>query len=168
MATRKWHTTGPIKCLFMVSQNNEDAIIASIFRRIGTTNKRFIEFGCGVGTQNNTIELLRQGWSGTWYDQRKRRCVWAKARWDNYPVEIKRRLVTVDNVNRLVNGPLDFLSIDIDGPDADVWEACTATPRVVCIEANYPMRLLKIADSKEYTFAGYSEYGINMFFIRGK
>ena len=46
------------------SQNDEDGIIREIFKRIGTTNKRFVEFGTGNGLENNTVFLLCQDWSG--------------------------------------------------------------------------------------------------------
>lgn len=44
------------------SQNNEDGIIAEIFRRIGTQNRTFVEFGVGDVLQNNTRLLLELGW----------------------------------------------------------------------------------------------------------
>jgi len=40
------------------SQNDEDGIIREIFKRIGTTDKRFVEFGTGNGLENNTVFLL--------------------------------------------------------------------------------------------------------------
>lgn len=53
------------------SQFDEDGIINEIFKRIGTTNKIFIEFGVGDGTENNTIYLLLKGWSGLWIEGSK-------------------------------------------------------------------------------------------------
>jgi hypothetical protein len=50
------------------SQNDEDGIIAEIFRRIGTGSRRFIEIGAADGLENNTVWLLLQGWSGTWLE----------------------------------------------------------------------------------------------------
>src|SRR5471032_2874053 len=54
------------------SQNGEDGIIAEIFRRIGTTDKFFVEFGFGFNgdcLECNTAWLLeREGWSGLWMD----------------------------------------------------------------------------------------------------
>src|ERR1035438_815663 len=50
------------------SQSDEDGIIAEIFRRIGTTNKIFVEFGAEAGTQNNTRLLLDYGWTGLWIE----------------------------------------------------------------------------------------------------
>ncbi|MCF8506732.1 MAG: hypothetical protein K9G59_17625 [Caulobacter sp.] len=42
------------------SQNDEDGILAEIFRRIGTTNRHFVE----IGATENTLFLLLQGWQG--------------------------------------------------------------------------------------------------------
>src|SRR5262245_41373742 len=50
------------------SQYDEDGIIEEIFRRIGTTNKRFIEFGVEDGLENNTLKLLLEGWGGLWIE----------------------------------------------------------------------------------------------------
>ena len=49
------------------SQSDEDGIINEIFKRIGTTNKRFLEFGVN-STDNNTTFLLLNGWTGVWFD----------------------------------------------------------------------------------------------------
>ena len=40
------------------SQHDEDGIINEIFNRIGTTNKKFLEFGVGDGLENNSLYLL--------------------------------------------------------------------------------------------------------------
>jgi len=42
------------------SQNSEDGIIEEIFRRVGTTNRFFVEFGVEDGTENNTRFLLEK------------------------------------------------------------------------------------------------------------
>ncbi|MGD1074328.1 MAG: hypothetical protein ABSB15_29845, partial [Bryobacteraceae bacterium] len=44
------------------SESDEDGIIAEIFRRIGTENRVFFEFGVGDGLANNTLNLLLGGW----------------------------------------------------------------------------------------------------------
>src|ERR1043166_5025439 len=38
----------------LYAQNDEDGIIQEIFRRIGTTNRTFIELGVGTGVECNT------------------------------------------------------------------------------------------------------------------
>src|SRR5712692_7083734 len=50
------------------SQNDEDGIIAEIFRRIGTTSRTFVEFGVETGIECNTVKLLIEGWRGLWIE----------------------------------------------------------------------------------------------------
>jgi hypothetical protein len=63
------------------SQGDEDGIIAEIFRRIGAGDRRFVEFGCGDGLENNTASLLLQGWSGLWIDSLESNELSLKQRW---------------------------------------------------------------------------------------
>lgn len=152
------------------SQSNEDEILREIFKRIGAGGKRFVEFGAGDGRQNNTIELLKKGWSGVWIEPHKRRMNSAKERWKDYPVEIIRKVIVPKNVNRFVRDPLDLLSIDIDGNDYEVWNAVIARPRVVCIEYDAvngsPLSAMKdLAEAKGYEFAASSASNVNAFFI---
>jgi len=128
------------------SQNEEDGLIAEIFRRIGVTNRRFVEFGSGNGRENNTAWLLRQDWSGLWMDGGPKDGAVVQRHWAN---EISRRrlifrnaFITADNIDSLLRqndmvGEIDLLSIDLDGNDYHVWSAIEAIqPRVVCIEYN--------------------------------
>src|SRR5215469_14466189 len=50
------------------SQHGEDGILSEILRRIGETNRRFVEIGTGDGQENNTRYRLAQGWSGHWFE----------------------------------------------------------------------------------------------------
>src|SRR5262245_42046256 len=50
------------------SQGDEDGIIAEIFKRVGTTNRTFVEFGVENGTESNTTRLLVEGWRGLWLE----------------------------------------------------------------------------------------------------
>src|SRR5713226_4127650 len=50
------------------SQSDDDGIIQEIYRRIGFTNRQFIDFGCADGIENNTTYLVLTGWSGLWMD----------------------------------------------------------------------------------------------------
>jgi hypothetical protein len=157
------------------SQSNEDEIIRAIFDEIGEGDRRFVEFGSGDGRQNNTIALLKRGWSGVWLDPHKKRIASAKERWGDYPVQIIRRMVTPENVYRIV-GPIDFLSIDIDGMDYEVWRAMDVRPRVVCIEYCLHDNIeicnkerlewfTALAESKGYKFVTNSKSGVNAFYI---
>src|SRR5262249_53165366 len=50
------------------SQNDEDGIIAEIFRRIGAQSRTFVEFGVETGVECNTAKLLVEGWRGLWIE----------------------------------------------------------------------------------------------------
>src|SRR5215470_13458830 len=52
----------------LYSQNDEDGILQEIFRRIGTGNRTFVEFGVETGIECNTVKLLVEGWRGLWID----------------------------------------------------------------------------------------------------
>jgi hypothetical protein len=132
------------------SQGDEDGIIAEIFRRIGTTDRRFVEFGSSDGVENCTAYLLFQGWSGLWLDPLERiensvkqRC--AKEISEGR-LKFQRAMTTPDNIDSLLrgggmSGEIDFLSLDIDGNDYHVWKAISVIqPRVVCIEYNAKFR----------------------------
>ena len=50
------------------SQHDEDGMIEEIFRRIGVTDRYFVEFGAGDGLENCTLYCLLKGWNGLWID----------------------------------------------------------------------------------------------------
>lgn len=131
------------------SQNDEDGIINEIFTRIGTTNKKFIEFGVQDGIECNSHLLLDTGWSGLWIDGNKDDCnkikTFFKTSIENKKLAILNDFITKDNINELFakagfQGEIDFLSIDIDGNDWHVLEAILKRkqiiPRVICVEYN--------------------------------
>ena len=129
------------------SQNDEDGIIQEIFRRIGTTNKTFVEFGVQDGLESNCHWLLFNGWNGLWIDGDteyfKRLQKYFVKPLSTGRLKALRAFITLDNINKLIggdgniNGEIDFLSIDIDGNDYWIWEKiCCIQPRVVAIEYN--------------------------------
>lgn len=128
------------------SQNGEDGIIAEIFRRIGTTSRKFVEIGVGDGLENNTTFLLTQGWSGAWIEGNpesvgKIQQQFCEPLRENL-LRLQQAFVTAENIASLLEGlgvetEFDLLSLDIDRNTYFVWEALTAyKPRVVAIEYN--------------------------------
>ncbi len=128
------------------SQGGEDGILVEIFRRIGTTNRFFAEFGCGDGTENNTVLLLTTGWRGLWLEAdadavRKIGSHYASAI-RSQRLKVAQAFVTAESIESLfsaLNVPpeLDLLSIDIDLNDYHVWRSLSSyRPRVVVIEYN--------------------------------
>lgn len=130
------------------AEADEDGIIAEIFKRIGVTNKKFVDFGAGNGLISNSHFLLLQGWSGIWIEGSKHACENMRNVF-SLPIQQQRlkvidAFITKDNINDLIgsgenalNGEIDFLSIDIDGNDYWVWKSINCiNSRVVMIEYN--------------------------------
>lgn len=130
------------------SQNGEDGLILYVFSQIGTTNRKFIEFGIGDGKECIAANLLLNfGWSGLMIEGSSDYVVSATQYYNNHPkmqgkVKILNKFITQDNINNLfqeggIEGEIDLLSIDIDGNDYWVWKAIEViSPRVVIIEYN--------------------------------
>ena len=132
------------------SQQDEDGIIAEIFRRIGVAHYSFIEFGAGDGRENNTTALLTQGWRGLWVDGNSNNAASLRHHFDPLVqaslLHLSNAFVTRDNAAGIVaaaglGAEIDLLSIDLDGNDYHVWESLdTVNPRVVVIEYNARFR----------------------------
>jgi hypothetical protein len=128
------------------SNHGEDGIVAEIFRRIGTTNRYFVEFGAADGEQSNTLLWLCMGWTGLWMEGRADAVARAGHRLRSYVaagrLTIRQAMIDAENVESLfrdggVPREFDLLSLDIDYNDYYVWEAIQSfSPRVVEIEYN--------------------------------
>ena len=128
------------------SQNGEDGIISEIFKRIGGTNQFFVEFGAEDGFENNTLNLLVQGWSGLWIEGNSKHIENIKNKFNSLikkrKLKVQNAFVTRENIESLfrradIPKDLDLLSIDIDGNDYWVWKAVkNYEPRVVIVEYN--------------------------------
>ena len=131
------------------SQCDEDGIIQEIFRRIGATNRVFVEFGVESGRECNSVKLLVEGWRGLWLDGSPQYYDQILARFrpfiDDRRLGVTQAFITAENINGLigqgVRGEIDLLSIDIDYNDYWVWKAIDViSPRVVVIEYNATLR----------------------------
>jgi hypothetical protein len=126
------------------SQNDEDGIIAEIFRRVGTQSKRFLEIGVGNGCENNTVALLLQGWSGGWIDGSPNDARAIRERFSpllsSGKLQFIEGFVTAETIAKLAAQPglddLDLFSIDIDGNEYHILQAMHLTARVVIVEYN--------------------------------
>lgn len=135
------------------SQNGEDGILAEVFRRLGIHSGTFVEFGAGDGRSlSNTLALAEKGWSGVWIEADMQSAAKAaeEAQRFNGRVETLHSFVEVHAPNNLESllsrtnlrtktgrNALDFMSIDIDSYDLDVWESIYAYhAKVVLIEIN--------------------------------
>ena len=132
------------------SQNDEDGIIAEIFRRIGIAHRTFVELGVETGIECDTVKLLIEGWRGLWIEADPQSADLIRANFEPFIAEDKLMLVesriTAENIDMLLRqgrmrAEVDLLSIDIDCNDYWVWKAISAIdPRVVAIEYNATLR----------------------------
>jgi hypothetical protein len=190
------------------SQNEEDGILLYILALAGTTNKKCLEICVADGSQCNTANLiLNHGWWGTMFDGSAENVERARQLYDHhpetfiYPPKIKQAWITAETVNKSVvdaglSGPIDLLSIDIDGNDYWVWKALDVVdPRVVVIEYHNPippelaltipydpnfsidsldddfrsaslLAMVTLGREKEYRLVGTNRYGFNAFFVK--
>ena len=157
------------------SQNDEDGIIEEIFRRIGVTNKIFVEFGVQNGLESNSHYLLHKGWRGLWLEGNENYVSEINAKF--FPVikteqlKILHAFITRDNINNLIAdggfvGEIDLLSVDIDGNDYYVWENISVVkPRVVVIEYNAkfpPNHDWKMAYDEDFVWDGSDWHGASL------
>ena len=156
------------------SQYDEDGIIQEIFRRIGTTNKLFVEFGVETGIENNSLKLLLEGWRGLWIEGSESYAESIASRFSDLissrKLLLTRSFVTAENINDLIEtfatGEIDLLSIDIDGNDYHIFEALTVVqPRVVIIEYNAkfppPISITQIY-KKDFVWSGTDYMGSSL------
>jgi hypothetical protein len=156
------------------SQNEEDGMLAEIFRRIGETNRVFFEFGVGSGIQNITFNLLLSGWKGFWIEIDQPKFEYIKSYFrgaiNSKQLVVDDTHVNAENINKIINDlgipqSIDLLSIDIDGNDYHVFKAIkNLDPRVVVLEYNPiyppPMKIVGAYDANykysEETYIGAS------------
>jgi hypothetical protein len=125
------------------SQNDEDGLVLAIFKRIGATDRRFVELGCGMNGGNSGFLASELGWQGLMVDARDDAIRKIVVRFTGHKVMAKNTRLTREEVNAFITengfaGELDLLSIDIDGVDYWIWEALTAcNPRLVALEYNW-------------------------------
>ena len=124
------------------SQNGEDGIIQYIFGRIGSGSKICCEFGAWDGVHlSNCRNLVVQGWKAIMIESDKKRYVRLRMMYaDNPSVRTVHRFVDaannkLDDILRELNVvSLDFLNVDIDGLDYQIFESLDIRPSVICIE----------------------------------
>jgi len=158
------------------SQHGEDGILREVFRRIGTTSRYFVEFGCGArGNENNTLAFLVEGWRGCWLERDprhvKRIAADLRGPVSRGQLSVQAACLTAENINETfarLNVPREFdlLSIDVDGNDYWLWKALRGfSPRVVAIEYNAvfapPMKWVMKYDPR-HRWDGSSHFGASL------
>jgi hypothetical protein len=130
------------------SQNGEDGIIEYIFDKLNIKEGNFIEFGAWDGKHlSNCLNLVDKGWTGIYIegDSLKYRDLQENFG-SNERITCVLDYVSFKDSNNLdciiersghKNLEFDFLSIDVDGLDYNIFEDLKRNlPKVVCIEVN--------------------------------
>ena len=131
------------------SQNGEDGILLYLMSVLGTTNRKVVEICAGDGIECNAANLIvNHGWRGLLVDGdaalvERGREFYSRCRntWVAPPTFV-HSWITAANVDALVTshgfgGPVDLLSLDLDGNDYWIWRALeSVSPRVVVAEFN--------------------------------
>jgi hypothetical protein len=159
------------------SQNGEDGVLAELLRRLGTSDRWFVEFGIQNGVEGNCVFLADVlDWSGLFIESHQDSFNELHRKYAANPtVHTQHALVEPENVEQLfgqagVPSEPDVLSIDVDGNDYWIWEALTHySPRIVVIEynAHWPLeaRWVQPYDPKR-TWQGTDNYGASLGALR--
>ena len=129
------------------SQNGEDGIIDFLTNGLKSNRRRFIEIGTSDGGENNSMYLLRRGWSGLGIDVDPGNIKRYQARVGHMPFAHRLTLALMkvgwDNCQWIIDDydekAPDFFSLDIDSVDYYVAYRMLQRgfrPSVVCCEYN--------------------------------
>ncbi len=188
------------------SQFEEDGILLYLFSLIRPVNRTCVEICAGIGRECNTANLIiNHGWWGHLFDgdpshvARGRQFFAEHKDTSLHPPRFSQAWITAENVNALiaesgVSGPVDLLSLDIDGMDYWVWKAISVIdPQVVvceisnlipadraltvpydaefvCQDEEYRSvslaAMVKLGREKGYRMVGTHRFGFNAFFVK--
>ena len=134
------------------SQCDEDGIIRECLKRIAEQtplSRTFIEVGCADGIENNSHQLLLDGFSGVWVDGNAKKIEALKKQLGGLSFKVltvMNQFIALDNIHDLVRDSIrilntdniDFFSFDIDGNDLHLVQESLKIihPKLVCVEYN--------------------------------
>jgi hypothetical protein len=188
------------------SQFEEDGILLCIFSLIPPQTRRCVEICAGNGQECMATNLIvNHGWWGYLFDGSKTNVRDGQRFFANckdtflHPPVFRHAWITAENVNEQLEtvgaaGPVDLLSLDIDGMDYWVWKAIAVIdpmvvvcethnvappnksitvpydPQFFCQSEDYRGATLeamcRLGREKGYRLVGTHRYGFNAFFIK--
>ena len=120
-----------------------ELLIKHIFDIINIKRGNFVEFGAWDGIKNaNTRTLFLNGWRGLYIESDETRFKELKNNFEKEKrIYISNTFIDDDNqlldsiIGETINDKIDFMSIDIDGLDVEIFKSINKfLPLVVCIE----------------------------------
>lgn len=133
------------------SQNDEDGIIRYCLQKIASgcaLKKTFVEIGIGAGFENNSYQLLLDGYTGCWIEGNPKfiATIREQLAFRQKRLFVKESFVTLENIEKTLGeclsflgaGEVDFFSLDVDGNDYYFLPVCVEklNPKLVCVEYN--------------------------------
>lgn len=177
---RHWRAKAQLSCNPLLwqgekfhSQNDEDGIVSAILQRIKVDSGVFVEYGCGDGLENNTVQLLMRGWTGVWIGGADLVVRIPKA---SRRLHFEHEWVTLSNCIELMKRGLtkigatktNLISMDLDGNDFFFVKTILeqgADPDVFIVEYNGkfppPIRF-SIDYDAGYTWSGSDYFGASL------
>lgn len=163
------------------SQCDEDGIIRECLNRISKTtplSRSFVEIGCGNGKENNTHQLLLDGFAGYWVDGSTENIrtidralggsVFTRFRVSEKMVDTNSAPGIAENAKLFLDtDSIDFFSLDIDGNDIHVSKPFvnTLNPKLICVEYNAkfpPPTVVSISYNEHHTWAEDDYFGASL------
>lgn len=158
------------------AQCDEDGIIRTCLARIAratSLSRSFVEIGCADGRQNNTHQLLLDGYRGVWVDADATAIDSISRDLDGQAFEdllVLQQRVSLSSCAALARRAryfldtesVDLFSLDIDGNDQHVLPSFIhqLSPKLVCVEYNakFPPPTRLAMDYNEAHDWGYDDY----------
>ena len=129
------------------SSNGEDGIINEIFKRIGVTNKIYVDIGKHDKLKNNTYLLLYEGWQGILFESDKTNFDIIKKYFELPIMEgdllLQNINITIHNIDKVLykyvyNNNIDLLSLNIEVDNYNILKKSIyiLNPRVIAVKYN--------------------------------
>jgi hypothetical protein len=163
------------------AQCDEDGMIRACLQRVSQLtplSKTFIEIGCGNGLENNTHQLLLDGYRGGWLDGSASNIAFIAEHLGELKSDqllVTEAFVTKESVGPLVaqfrehldETNIDFFSFDIDGNDLHLVPLALKeiAPKVLCVEYNGkfpPPSSMAMAYAGDHQWAQDDYYGASL------
>tara|TARA_B110000495_G_C22898104_1_gene524030 strand:+ start:66 stop:833 length:768 start_codon:yes stop_codon:yes gene_type:complete len=149
------------------SQNGEDGIIELLSKYLINNNYYFAEVGCGNGLENNSTNLVLDGWSGVVFDvpsniYQYRRLL--KIIQPTKEIKYASGKISLSNIEQIINilknYQIDFFSLDIDSYDFYIMQEILRNnifPQIICVEYNsflgtQPITVKYVENFQRYKF----------------
>lgn len=130
------------------SQRGQDGILQEIFRRLSIETGYFVELGGWDGVYlSNSRALFERGWTGVFIEGKSERVISCEKNYSDSGVKVINNFVGAPSFGcsgkRLVDllsefgidlNKISFISIDVDGPDLEIFLDSGLNPPVVLLE----------------------------------